>query len=348
MIVLDSIIYSLQKAGGISVYFSEILMRLVAKKYPFKELRYKNQNKILKEYQQDKQPSTELASIPLSITRYIDVFIPRECKVFHSSYYRLPIFYQRRGVKIVTTVHDFTYERHIGGFRMKLHHWQKKRAVLASDVVICISDNTKKDLLRYIPQSKSKDIRVIYNGVSGAFTPLDTNSRSKNKKEILFIGSRFGYKNFESLVVAMDRLEDKNLVIIGGGSITHEEQVLLDKYCECRYRHIDFATNEKLNLLYNEAFCLVYPSLYEGFGIPAVEAMKAGCPVIAANSSSLPEVCADAAILLDEVNSINIVNAVNTLRDEKERKNLIEAGFDNSVRFSWDKMFQELSDVYLG
>ncbi|MFM5693117.1 glycosyltransferase family 4 protein [Aeromonas caviae] len=348
MIIIDNIIYSLQKAGGISVYFSEILNKLVANSYQFKVLHYENDNQILKEYQQDKIFTAKKVLLPLVIARYMDVFIPKESKVFHSSYYRLPIFFQRRKVKIVTTVHDFTYERYIGGFSSKIHHWQKKRAVLASDIVICISENTKKDLIHYIPQAKNKDIRVIYNGVSEFFFPLLTDDDSKNKDNILFIGSRVGYKNFNSLVIAMEQLTDMKLVIVGGGSITYDEGMLLEQYCGGRYRHINFVSNEQLNGLYNQAFCLVYPSLYEGFGIPAIEAMRSGCPVIAANRSSIPEVCDDASILLDDVNPNNIAEAVNSLRDKATREKLIESGFNNSSRFSWDNMFQELSKIYLG
>lgn len=348
MIIIDNIIYSLQKAGGISIYFSEILAHLLANKYSFKVLHYKNDNKILKEYQQDSVFPSKTMCLPISFGRYLDVVIPKDSQIFHSSYYRLPVFFQRNKVKIVTTVHDFTYERYIGGFSSKIHHWQKKRAVLASDVIVCISENTKKDLIHYIPQAKNKDIRVIYNGVSDSFHPLAASKQLQNKDTILFVGSRVGYKNFKSLVVAMKELADKTLIIVGGGELTDEEHVLLNKFCFGRYKYFSFVSNEQLNLLYNQAFCLVYPSLYEGFGIPAIEAMKSGCPVIAANSSSLPEVCADAAILLDEVNPSNIIVAVEALHNEIKRVQLINAGFSNSKRFSWDKMFQELSKIYLG
>ncbi|WP_412498683.1 glycosyltransferase family 4 protein [Shewanella indica] len=346
MIVIDNIIFSLQKAGGISIYFSEILNKLIKNNCSFKVLHYENDNYILKEYQQDKLFPVKRSFVPIAITRYVDVFIPKESKVFHSSYYRLPIFFQRRRVKTVTTVHDFTYERYIGGVRAKIHHWQKKRAVLGSDVVVCISNNTKDDLLHYIPSAKGKDIRVVYNGVSDDFFVIDERRTSSPSLNIIFIGSRAGYKNFESIVAAMRMLVDYKLIIIGGGELTHHETSLLEECSAERYHHISFVSNEKLNELYNEAWCLIYPSLYEGFGIPAVEAMKAGCPVIASNTSSLPEICRGAAILLDKVSPELIKRSVLSLKDNCFRERLISNGLKNSKRFSWDKTFQKLNKIY--
>ncbi|WP_083243994.1 glycosyltransferase [Shewanella xiamenensis] len=217
MIFIDNIIFSLQKAGGISVYFSEVLNNLIAYKCKFKVLNYKNDNSVQKEYRHDICFPEKPLYFPLVLIRYMDVFIPKETKVFHSSYYRLPLFFQRKKVKILTTVHDFTYERYIGGLSSKIHHWQKKRAVLGSDVVVCISNNTKDDLLHFIPSAKGKDIRVIYNGVSDDFFYLDESRRTLPSLNIIFIGARAGYKNFHSLVAAMKMLVDFKLIIIGGG-----------------------------------------------------------------------------------------------------------------------------------
>lgn len=346
MVFIDGIVFSLQKAGGISIYFSEILNHLLVNKFSFKVFLYKNNNNILQEYQQERVFPIKLMRVPLCFFRYLDVFIPSDSLVFHSSYYRLPIFFQRKKVKVITTVHDFTYEYYMSGLKAKVHFWHKRRAILGSDVVVCISENTKKDLLHFIPEAKSKNIRVIYNGVSENFTVTDKNQ--DKTKSIIFIGSRVGYKNFSVLVSAMSQLPDYNLVIVGGGSLTAEELSSLESSCSERYRHLNFVDNDKLNQLYNQAHCLVYPSLYEGFGIPAIEAMKAGCPVIAANTSSLPEVCGDAAILLDDISSENISDAVFALEDSEFYESLIKRGFANSKRFSWDKTFQELSKIYLG
>lgn len=346
MLVLDSIIHTLQKAGGISVYFSELYNRLAALDLKYSIYLYSNTSKILNEYSQENIAEIKRGVVPPSIYRYLDVYLPKSCTVFHSSYYRLPVFFQRKKVKVITTVHDFTYEYYMKGLNAKVHFWQKRRAILASDVVVCISENTKKDLLHFIPEARDKDIRVIYNGVSESFAVTEQNKNKK--KNIIFIGSRVSYKNFSALVTAMSQLSDYNLVIVGGGSLTSEELIGLESSCRGRYKHLNFVDNDKLNQLYNQAHCLVYPSLYEGFGIPAIEAMKAGCPVIAANASSLPEVCGKAAILLDNISGKNISDAVFSLEDSEFYESLVKRGFANSKRFSWDKTFQELSKIYLG
>ncbi len=345
MLFIDGIIYSLQKAGGISVYFSELLERF-PRNIPYKLLLYSNSNKVLSEYKQQDVVKIKRSRIPIKVGRYLDVFLPKECSVFHSSYYRLPVFFQRRRMKIITTVHDFTYEYHMKGLSAKVHFWQKRRAIWASDVVVCISENTKRDLLHFIPEARDKDIRVIYNGVSESF--VVTEKKLEKTKNIIFIGSRGGYKNFSVLVSAMSVLREYNLIIVGGGSLNYDELGCLEDSCHGRYKHLSFVNNEKLNQLYNQAHCLVYPSLYEGFGIPAIEAMKAGCPVIAANASSLPEVCGDAAILLDNISDKNVANAVLSLENKDFNSLLVKKGLINSQRFSWDKTFQELSKVYLG
>jgi glycosyltransferase involved in cell wall biosynthesis len=349
MLVIDSIIFSIQKVGGISVYFSEVLKRLPKSELLYSLLIYKNKSKILEEYNQENIVPIKSSILPLAIVRYIDVYLPSKCTLFHSSYYRLPVFCQRKKVKIITTVHDFTYERYIGGSSARIHHWQKKRAILASDVVICISENTKKDLLHYIPKAHTFDIRVIYNGVSDDFYSTDKPKwQLSEQRYVVFIGARGGYKNFNSLVEALKLLPNVHLKIVGGGELNDIEVDILSENIRDRYSHSKFATNDELNVIYNHAFCLVYPSLYEGFGIPAIEAMKAGCPVIAANSSSLPEVCGKAAILLDTITPETISEAVISLDDYALRCSLINDGYENAKRFSWDKTYRELEKIYLG
>jgi mannosyltransferase len=217
-----------------------------------------------------------------------------------------------------------------------------------SDVVICISESTRNDLLAYIPEAGVKDIRVIYNGVSDDYYPLANSNldRCRSSNYVMFVGARGNYKNFKLLVEALINHNEIDLIITGGGDLTSEEMGFLDECIPGRYIHKSFVENSVLNILYNNAFCLVYPSLYEGFGIPVLEAMKSGCPVVAVNGSSLTEVCGEAAILLDEVTPDSISKAIDLLSDSSFRKNIIKLGFKNSSQFSWDKSFSEIDAVY--
>jgi mannosyltransferase len=113
-----------------------------------------------------------------------------------------------------------------------------------------------------------------------------------------------------------------------------------------RYIYIKNVSNSTLNIFYNFAHCLLYPSSYEGFGIPVIEAMKVGCPVIAMKSSSIPEISANAALLLDSLSVEKAKLFVAQLEDSAFRKNIVEKGIENSHRFSWDKCYSEVKTLY--
>lgn len=348
MLFIDGIVFSLQKSGGISVYFVEILKRLSLPTYVSL---YENNNNILEEAREYFADSVVIKQKKysfslLKLVRYFDVYIPNDVTVFHSSYYRIPLFWQRKRVKTITTVHDFTYERMKKGLSALIHRWQKRRAILNSDEIVCISESTKRDLLHFFPEAKNKSIHVIYNGVSDEFYPLDEKKRLVSDY-VLYVGARTTYKNFISLVKSMADLKDLRLIFVGGGLVSQDEKVLLDEHLKGRYEHLSYVDNAKLNELYNNAFCFVYPSLYEGFGIPVIEAMRAGCPVIAASTSSIPEVAGDAAILLDEVTPNSISQAISRMTSVQLRSDLIERGYTNASRFNWLFTYELLNKLYL-
>lgn len=347
-IIYDNIIFSLQKAGGISHYWCEMIRRLQTyENIVFFD--FNNNNNICRNKLNIKTEK-ETFLLP-QIIRYFPFTKKLQPKsIFHSSYYRITL---QPYVVNITTVHDFIYEKYIKGIKAKVHTYQKKMAVTHSDGIICVSNNTKNDLLTFYPFIDEKKIKVIYHGVSENFKKLE-NSKNflsgkfeilKNTKYILYVGDRSSYKNFNILIDLIKLLSDFCLVVVSSKEFDKKEVKQIEEIKEkvFIYNKID---NNELNMLYNNAYCLLYPSSYEGFGIPILEAMKAGCPVIATKKSSIPEVAGDAGLLVDEIKVDNFINMIKLLENKEVRNKLILKGLEQSKQFSWDKCFEETYNFY--
>ncbi len=317
MVLYDGIIYRLQRGGGISVLFNELISRLPKSEY-----------------------SLVIPELKGWFERYRDPRAGDGFDVFHSTYYRLP---RDHVGAVVTTVHDFTYERYFYGVQRWVHSWQKNRAIAGSDRIICVSESTKKDLLEFCGAKYESKIVVIANGVSADYRSIPD---SPVCDQVLFVGARVGYKNFLATVQALSEFNDLQLVCVGGGGFTSDELRLLDAKIPGRYRHAGFLSNLELNEEYNKSLCLVYPSLYEGFGIPVLEAMRAGCPVVAVNSSSIPEVSGDAAYLLESGAVEEIRQGIGYFCVGQNRDDYIKRGFLQAERFSWDLTFDRTVAIY--
>lgn len=333
MIVIDGIVFSFHGEGGVGVVFESILNGLEDKAIDYVYLNYggrihgglQSKQRLLERYRQVKLP--------------VDFGLDT---IFHSSYYRIPA---DRRYLTVTTVHDFIYEKHMSGLPRVVHSIQKFDAIRNSDAIVCVSENTKSDLLHFLPDVDPRKIHVIYNGISPDYYVLD-DSLSCVEDYVLFVGSRSTYKNFDLAVKAVADLGTTHLVCVGGGAFTSQELDLIALYLGGRCRHVGFVDNSSLNLLYSKAKCLLYPSSYEGFGIPILEAMSAGCPVIAYNSSSIPEISAGAAFLCDELIVGSFTDAIKIFDDFDCRRFHIDAGLKRVADFSWEKSVDLYIDVY--
>lgn len=337
-VLIDGIIYSLQRHGGITVYFNELLQRATAQGISCSTVVYNG-------------ASEHAAALPGHVEarncrfgeRYRRCPVPVGMSLFHSSYYRLP----NRPVATITTVHDFTYERFVKGPRRWLHSWQKFDAIRKSQAIICISENTRADLLHFLPDVPSERVHVVYNGVGDAFFPLTARGAAvKERPYALFVGARGGYKNFRLTVEALARLPDLGLVCVGGGPLSADEADLTNRHLHGRFQHHTGISEQALNELYNSAFSLVYPSAYEGFGIPVLEAMRAGCPVVAFHGSSIPEIAGDGALLLDQLTADALTDALTKLEGSELRESLRWKGLRQSRLFSWQKTFEQTLKVY--
>lgn len=337
MIAIDGIIFSLQVQGGISVYFHTLLDYLKLQRVP---AMLTLDNPISQDVSgcDAAVPVTRRSTRPLE--RYRACRVAPGASVFHSSYYRRS---DDGNLPVVVTVHDFVYERYMRGPRRWAHAWQKHAAIRSAQSIICISESTRQDLLEYVGVKHGQSVHVIHNGVAEIFCPLAL--PSPPTPYALYVGLRGGYKNFALALRAMEWLPDFELQCVGGGPMQPGELAGVPGSVASRVRHVGFVDDKTLNVLYNQAVCLIYPSSYEGFGIPVVEAMRAGCPVVCVKCKAVMEVGGDALTIADGYDPKSLANAI-MKTVSSDRCSIIEKGLFVSQNYSWDKTHSRTLDVY--
>lgn len=289
----------------------------------------------------------------LLINEWIDTAQIRHWKpdLLHETYYAAHRQAPSR-TPVVVTVHDMTHERFPTLFSWRDRTpYLKAKAIARADSLICISEHTRKDLLEFHPQAAGKT-KVIHHG----FHPLpqpDPNGEHplQQRPYLLFVGSRTGYKNFNNLAKAFahSRLpkEGFQLVAFGGGNWNAEEKRLIKELGLSDHLHLSAGNDHALATYYRHARFFAFPSLYEGFGFPLLEAMSLDCPVACSNSSSFPEVAGNAARYFDPANLEDMRNAIEDLAlSENERSALTENGRSRVAHFAWDHCLLQTLELY--
>ena len=274
--------------------------------------------------------------------------------IFHPSYYGEYFLHSLENTPLVVTVFDMIHEV----FPDQLYDPEliriKKLLVNRAKRVIAISHSTKKDMVRLLKVDPNK-VDVVHLGATMPTVRSRIRPSFAPKRYILFVGHREGYKNFDfalrSLAPLMQNDRSLCLVCIGGkifnGRFPTDELALIRALKLDRQVLIFDASDPELSAWYQGAECLIFPSRYEGFGLPILEAFASGCPVASADNSSLPEVAGEASIFFDATSSEAILRAVETIIYSKTQQDeMRQAGYEQLERFSWGKCAEETRRVY--
>ena len=270
--------------------------------------------------------------------------------IIHPTWYDPYIFSIKGNSKIIITIHDMIHELFWEN-TAKDEIARKKYAIYNADAIIAISKNTKNDILKIYPDIPNNKISVVYHGTSHLPDAQRPNNFDVPEKYILFVGGRHDYKRGMFLAKALreflKQYHNVKLLYLGGGSFNRDEiSYIHELNLTDRIIQKDVSDAE-LAYLYSHAVCFVYPSLYEGFGLPILEAFDNNCPVICARNSSLTEVGGNAALYFENDDDVKLAQLVDMLLNNEEvRKKCIKLGKKRAMNFTWNKCFQETCAVY--
>lgn len=381
-ILFDHQIFQLQQFGGISRYFTEIIKRLAAdpentvdlglrfstnihlSQSPFSShfnegecsasfllpVNFKGKYRLHKGL-----TSIGLANHPEVLNKRFSLRLIKERNydVFHPTWFDGYYFKHLKDRAFVITFHDMIHERY-GGRYFKDHKaiiHAKHQCAKRAKRIIAVSETTKTDMVEIYGIEENK-IDVIYHGCSFSPSVPPKQQHSAGEVFMLYVGDRNGYKNFKFFIEAISPLLSKKsglkLVCAGSTPFRNEEELLFSRLgIRSQVHHEAIPSDEKLISLYQQAQCFVFPSLYEGFGLPVLEAFSCSCPAVLSHAAALKEIAGDAAAYFDPSDRESIYNTVRkTLEDLAYRKELILKGEKRLAFFSWDLCAQKTKAVY--
>jgi glycosyltransferase involved in cell wall biosynthesis len=358
-ILYDGQIYSWQAAGGINRYFANLINLLPSDFYPSltncvsRNVNFPDHPNLNIYFYQRFNFRPGRVSLQVEKCYFRTISAWNKFDLVHPTYYESLTGqdFQKFCCPVVLTVHDMIHELFsnqmdpTGGCAE-----MKKKAITSAQAIICISENTKNDLLKYhsisedrittIPHASEIDISLSYGDDEVPEQPY-----------FLYVGSRTIYKNFDRLLKSFASIvttaPDLKLCIVGAPFNNEEARLITDLKLGLNLQYYGCLSDRHLAKLYRCSLAFVYPSLYEGFGIPPLEAMSCGTPVIVSNTSSLPEVVADAGLLFNPLSTDELVDCLRFILDNPAgRDQLVQKGLERSQQFSWGKTVDQTIDVY--
>lgn len=353
-VLYDHQIFSFQKFGGISKYFCELISNMPSQVTSDISV-IATDNHYLPNYFKKNLISISNKEFRGKVKLYDcinKVLTNHKIKqnnfdLYHPTYYSA-FFLNRLKKPFVLTIHDLIYERFVNIYYKENAEFleSRKRLINAAKRIIAISKKTKEDIIKLynIPSQK---IEVVYHGYSNTITQYYPNSWGNY---ILYVGNRDNYKNFNHFIKSVSPLlhRDKELSVVCVGSRFLKREINLLNKLNIDNRVVSIQANESLlNHLYKYARVFVFPSLYEGFGMPILEAFANDCPVCLSNSSCFPEIAGNAGEYFDPLDSDSLLNSVEKIIYNNDiRKELIRMGKERLMNYSWKKTSIQTFEVY--
>jgi len=280
--------------------------------------------------------------------------IPRGTNLFFSPYYTIPLLYRGR---LAVTVHDLSHRvvpEIIGDPRKRIYAKMMFRALRKrASVILTVSNFSKSELLRLTKGPREDNIIPTHLGISDEWYGAAQLARIHSRPYFVFVGNIKPYKNLGRLVEAFLKIKDRvphDLVIVGKreGLITGESEAFFERV-RCggeRIRLAGFVSHQELLSLVGHAHALIMPSLYEGFGLPPIEAMAAGVPVVVARAASLPEVCGDSALYFSPLEIDDIAAKLVVIASDAELyQQMRDRGLKHSRLFSWRSCSEKTAEA---
>jgi glycosyltransferase involved in cell wall biosynthesis len=361
-VIYDYQIFCWQNYGGISRYYTKIIEELLNKKVDAHIISPIYQNQYLKLLPKNCIHGYKLnyflpktARIIKFLNNLLSPLLISQSKlspdIIHETYFMSKSITCSAKARVVT-VYDMIHEKFPNYFpRNDPTSSNKLKAIKRADHIICISNSTKNDLCNFFNVPLEK-ISVVYLACEDFNKPVNKNFFQNDRPFLLHVGGRGLYKNFiqtlKALSLSPKLKETFDIIAFGGGKFTTDEKNYIYQlgFSEKSIKQLS-GNDELLNNLYNQASALVFPSFYEGFGLPLLEAMAHGCPVIASKVSSIPEVASNAAQYFDPSSVEDLQEAITKVMFDKNRRlELISNGYSRVKFFSWQRCATETLDVY--